>query len=396
LLASKNRVTDLASSEKQTLFRFATLFILLSIIIIEGFSFMYYSSQKELMLQEKKSTLESYAKGFLQDLKRLHINFDKTQLYPRNKNYESAIFDSAERMIFASSPTKLRVDKILYLQEGYVTLVTLAESYYLGAKYVVVKIKDDEFWFRKTRKELIIFNILAFAFMFVIGTVLLRLFLKPMRDALVLLDRFIKDTTHELNTPVSTIVTNIEMIDRSQLDAKLIKKINRIDIGAKTISNIYQDLTYLTLGNKIVTKDEKLDVAVVIEERLEYFKSLADAKRVTLHKKLTATPTLFIDKAKFSKLLDNLLSNAIKYNKQNGSITVTLNTNSLEVTDTGIGIAKEHIGKMQERYSRFNNSSGGFGLGLNIVSSIAEEYKLTIQIDSEEKKWTKVSVSWLK
>ncbi len=392
--ASKNRVTDLASSEKQTLFRFASLFALLSIIIIGGFSYMYFSAQRELMLQEKKSTLETYSKQLLQELKFLHVNFDKTQLYPRHEEYESAIFDSDKKLIFSSAPTTLRVDKILYLEDAYVTLVSIAESYYLGAKYVVVKVKDDGVWLKQTRKELIAFNVLAFVFMFVIGYALLRLFLKPMRDALALLDRFIKDTTHELNTPVSTIVANIEMIDKSMLDEKTLKKINRIDIGAKTISNIYQDLTYLTLGNKIVTKDEELDVARVIEERMDYFKSLADAKKVSLSKEIIDSPTLLMDKAKFSKLLDNLISNAIKYNKLKGSIKITLQNNVMSVEDTGVGIAKEHISKMQERYSRFNNSSGGFGLGLNIVSSIAKEYDLKIKIDSREKEWTKVSVSW--
>ena len=394
MLVSKSRVTDLASSEKQTLFRFASLFVLLSIIIIGGFSYMYFSAQKELMLQEKKSTLETYSKQLLQELKQLHINFDKTQLYPRHKEYESAIFDSAKKMIFSSIPTKLRVDKILYLEDGYITLVTLAESYYLGSKYVVVKVKDDEIWLKKTRRELIIFNIFAIIFMFVMGYVLLRLFLKPMRDALVLLDRFIKDTTHELNTPVSTIVTNIEMIDKSILDEKTIKKINRIDIGAKTISNIYQDLTYLTLGNKIVTRDEELDIAQTIEERMDYFKSLADAKRVSLSKNIIETPILLIDKAKFSKLLDNLISNAIKYNKLGGFIKITLKANMMIVEDSGIGIAQENIKKMQERYSRFNNSSGGFGLGLNIVENIAKEYNLKIKIESMVNKWTKVSVIW--
>ena len=80
-----------------------------------------------------------------------------------------------------------------------------------------------------------------------------------MRDALHLLDRFIKDTTHELNTPVTAIITNIEMIDKSLLDEKLAKKINRIEIGAKTISNIYEDLTFVTLNNQIISNNENIN-----------------------------------------------------------------------------------------------------------------------------------------
>ena len=394
MLASKSLDTDLARSEKQTLFRIATLYLLLSIIIIFGFSFMYFITQKELMLQERKSSLQQDSKELLLKLKQLHINFDKTQLYPRNTNYESAIFDSDKKQIFATTPTELKLDKILYLQNNMINLVSIPESYYLGAKYVIVKVKDNGVWYERTQNELLIFNALAFSIMFVIGYVLLRLFLKPMRDAMHLLDRFIKDTTHELNTPISTIVTNIEMIDKENLDERTLKKINRIDIGAKTISNIYQDLTYLTLGNKIVTNNETLDVGHLLQERIDYFKSLAGAKKVHLSIEIITKTTLFIDRAKLSKLVDNLISNAIKYNKINGYVNVILKENEIIVEDGGIGIAQKNIKKMQERYTRFNNSSGGFGLGLSIVSSIAQDYNLKISIDSKEGEWTMVSVAW--
>ena len=394
LLVSKSLDTDLARSEKQTLYRIAMLYLLLSIIIIFGFSFMYYKAQKELMLQEKKAELQQDSQDFLLKLKQLHINFDKTQEYPRSSAYESAIFDSDKKLIFATIPTQLSLNKILYLQDAMVHLVSIPESYYLGAKYVIIQIKDNALWYETTKKELLLFNLLAFSVMFVIGYVLLRLFLKPMRDAIHLLDRFIKDTTHELNTPVSTIVNNIEMIDTSLLDAKTLKKINRIDIGAKTISNIYQDLTYLTLGNKIVVNDEKIELGALLQERVDYFKSLANAKKVFMDVKIVTNASLVIDRAKLSKLVDNLLSNAIKYNKINGYIHITLHKNEMIFEDGGIGIAQENIANMQERYTRFNNVSGGFGLGLSIVSSIAQEYNLKIKIESEEFAWTRVSLQW--
>ena len=386
--------TDFLSSEKKTLFRFSTLYILFTAIIISGFSFIYYDLQKDLMLQEKKSILQEYSKDLIQDLKKLHINFDKTQTYPRNDYFTSAIFDNEKKLIFETSPTQLDMHKILYLENKMIHLVNIPESYYLGAKYIIIKIQDDEIWLGETIEQLLIFGALSFIFMMAVGYVLLRLFLKPMRDAIQLLDRFIKDTTHELNTPISTIVANIEMIDKSSLDAKLLKKVNRIDIGAKTISNIYQDLTYLALGNKVMTNDEDLNIEQVVLERIEYFNSLATAKKVSLEIQLITNTTLHMDKGKFSKLLDNLISNAIKYNKIKGSIIVRVDDKKITVEDSGIGIAEEDISQMLERYTRFNKSSGGFGIGLNIVSSIAQEYSLEINIESKLKVGTKVSVSW--
>ena len=102
-------------------------------------------------------------------------------------------------------------------------------------------------WKKEAWKQIAIGSILAFILFIVFGLILARLFLKPMRDSIVLLDRFIKDTTHELNTPLSTILTNIEMMDTDVMVEKNKKKLNRINIAARTVSQLYKDLTYLTL-----------------------------------------------------------------------------------------------------------------------------------------------------
>ncbi|KAB7887225.1 sensor histidine kinase, partial [Poseidonibacter ostreae] len=268
------------------------------------------------------------------------------------------------------------------------------ESYYLGTKYIILEIPDDNVWFRSVKGEIITYSFIAFIFMLILGYFISKLFLKPMRDALHLLDRFIKDTTHELNTPISAIITNIEMIDKDILDAKLAKKINRIDIGAKTISNIYEDLTFLTLNNKIISQNENLNLSNVLEQRVEYFKSLATIKKINFVLNIEKDIYLNSDLKKISKLIDNLISNAIKYNKIAGTIKVTLKENFLSIEDTGKGMSKENLSNLFERYSRFDKSVGGFGIGLNIVSLIAKEYNLDIKVESELNKGTKIEVIW--
>lgn len=392
--ASKSLGTDFRQSEKKTLFRFLALYILLTVIIISIFSFIYFELQKDLMLQGKKATLQKYSKELTQNLKELHINFHKNQVYPRSSKYESAIFNNEKKLIFETTKTKLNANKVLYLDKGELHFVKIPESYYLGARYIVVKIKDDGEWLEQTKLDIMIFGFISFVLMLLISYILLRLFLKPMRDAITLLDEFIKDTTHELNTPVSNIVANIEMIDRTQLDEKLLKKIDRIDIGAKTVSNIYQDLTYLTLGNKIISHNEDINIEQLVKERVEYFTSLAQAKKIKMNANILEQAILYADKFKISKLLDNLLSNAIKYNDVSGEIVIHVKARSFSVEDSGIGIAQDDIAKIQERYKRFNKSSGGFGIGLSIVSKIAKEYNLNIEISSKEKIGTKVSISW--
>ena len=254
---------------------------------------------------------------------------------------------------------------------------------------------DDKEWLNEVIKTIIIYSSIFFIIMIVIGYFLLRLFLKPMRDALYLLDTFIKDTTHELNTPISTIMTNIELIDRESISDKyLLKIINRIDIGAKTISNIYDDLTYLILNNKIISDNQDINLKQLIQQRVEYFSILANMKKIKVVTNLDSDVLLNIDEKKISKLVDNLLSNAIKYNKINGSIYIDLERDRLTIKDTGKGIKKEHIDLMFDRYARFDKVVGGFGIGLNIVKMISIEYNLTIKITSKLDSWTEVSISW--
>ncbi len=395
MLVLKSLDIDLTQSEKKTLFGFLVLYSFFTIVILFFISFLYYSFQKDLMLQKKRVLMQDYSSELIFRLKELHINFDKYKFYPRDERFNSAIYDSDKKLIFSTLESNdIDFNSEVYTSNSKIHFIEQPESYYLGAKYVILEINDNLIWLKKLENEIILFIIVAFSFMVFLGYFLLKLFLKPMKDALHLLDRFIKDTTHELNTPVSAIITNIEMIDINSLDEKLAKKIKRIDIGAKTVSNIYEDLTYLTLNNKIISQNESLDFSLIVKQRVDYFKTLSDVKKIEINTKIEKNIFIFSDKKKISKLVDNLLSNAIKYNKVKGKIFVSLNKNSLIIEDSGKGMSQEELSELFQRYSRFDNSVGGFGIGLNIVSLIAKEYNFEIKVESKIKEGTKVSILW--
>ncbi|PLY11247.1 MAG: two-component sensor histidine kinase [Arcobacter sp.] len=387
---------DLPQSEKKTLWGFLTLYSVLCIVILLFISFLYYNFKKDLMLQNKRLILQEYSNDLIIRLKDLHINFDKYKYYPRDERFNSAIYDSNRNLIFSTlAPAKVKLDEITYTTNSYIHYIKEPESYYLGAKYVLLEIPEDKAWINEVVNKITIFLVFGFSFMFILGYFLLKLFLKPMRDSLHLLDRFIKDTTHELNTPISAIITNIEMIDIEKLeDEKLQKKLKRIDTGAKTVSNIYQDLTYLALNNKIISQNEDLDLSKIVLNRIEYFKTLADVKKITFIKSINSGVRIFSDEKKISKVIDNLLSNAIKYNKIAGTIEITLENKKLIIKDSGKGIPKDKIPSMFERYARFDKSVGGFGIGLNIVYIISKEYNIDIKIKSEIGVGTQMELTW--
>ena len=395
MLVLKNSGIDLTKSETRTLLSFSFLYSFLVLVILSVVSFLYYEFQKDLMLQEKRQILQNYSNDLVVRLRDLHVNIDKNDIYPRDERFESAIFDSDKKRIFSTlNSSTVSLDEIIYTKKKYIHFIKEPESYYLGSKYIVVEIPDDGIWFEQIRYKIIVSFLFAFIFMMFLGYFILRLFLKPMRDALHLLDRFIKDTTHELNTPVTAIITNIEMIDKSSLDDRLLKKINRIEIGAKTISNIYEDLTFITLNNQIISNNEEINLSNVLKQRVEYFNSIATMKKINFDLNIKDDVLMVCDMKKITKLIDNILSNAIKYNKIAGFIKINLDDNFLSIEDSGKGIEKENLKTLFERYSRFDKSVGGFGIGLNIVSLIAKEYNLKVDIKSQINIGTTVEIRW--
>jgi two-component system OmpR family sensor kinase len=391
----KNWDTNLLQSEKKTLWSFLGLYLVFTLILLFVLGLIYYNFQKDLMLQEKRLLLSEYANEQIIKLKKLHANFENEREYPRDTRFESGIYDSSGKEIFSTMKIlHVSLDEVIYLKDNKIYFIKEPESYYLGTKYLVLQVSGDDIWFQETFKTIFFYASLFFIVMIVLGYFLMRLFLKPMRDAIKLLDRFIKDTTHELNTPINAILSNIEMIELEKLDENLQKKIKRIDIGARTVSNLYQDLTYLILSHKIISQDVSVSLEELIKERVEYFTLFADSRKISFEVNIKEDKILYIDRKKMAKLIDNVLSNAIKYNKIKGKIFITLCEDSLEIKDTGRGVPVHMLGEIFKRYSRADESVGGFGIGLSIVSVIAKEYGLNVIIDSVHGEWTKVSIRW--
>ena len=91
-----------------------------------------------------------------------------------------------------------------------------------------------------------------------------------------------------------------------------------------------------------------------------------------------------MDKENFIRLFNNIVSNAIKYNKIGGSIDIKLKDRTLIIKDTGIGIKKELLQDIFNRYYRATKDQGGFGIGLNIAYHICQTYNIKIDVESEE------------
>ncbi len=395
MLVSKSKDTSLQQSEKRTLRSFLFLYIFLALLILLFSGIIYYNTQKDLILSEQLNRLRNYSDQMISKLRFMHENFKPGMEYPRSRHYNSAIYDASYKEIFSTLKNKnVDFNKNIYVIEDKIHYVRVLERYYLGAIFLVIEVDDSKNILESIKFELLVYGLVLFLILVIGGYFLLKLMLKPMRDSIYLLDRFIKDTTHELNTPVSTILMNIEAIPKEKLDDRLKKRINRIEVASRTISNLYNDLTYVVLKNQTISKDENVDLKGLIEERVLFFKVMCEQKRIKCYLDLDNGVVLHIDRQKISRIIDNLLSNAIKYNKKGGTITLVLKSHYFEIIDTGIGMSNMEIKEIFKRYSRFNKNAGGFGIGLNIVDTIAKEYGLKIDIKSKPNVGTEVRVSW--
>jgi len=391
-----SRTNDLAISfaENRTLRAFVLLYGVMAFFILSLIGTIYYRYSKELMLSTHRLSMQIEAESYIPRLLEWKEEGAKPEHFPKDIAYPTAIYtkDGSKIISYFEVPLKKFIPGI-YKEDNHIHFVMSMGSYGMKGLFLVFETRDDALWLKAMWQNFLLYGSLLFIALLSVGVLLSRLFIRPMREAVELLDNFIKDTTHELNTPISTIVTNIEIIEDSDVDEKIAKKIRRIDIAAKTISSIYDDLTYLVLNHKIAVHNEPLAVAEIVNERLAYFSEHFVQKELQLTTSLSEV-SVTMDKNRLVRMVDNLLSNAIKYNRQGGTVEVIVDDKKLEVRDSGRGIEAKKIEEIFERYRRFDTSVGGFGIGLHIVASIVEVYGFSVKVESTPQEGTTITVFW--
>lgn len=357
-------------------------------------STLYYRNQEQLMLLRTKSRMMEYATEQIHRLRRLHEHFPKENRYPRDERFRSAIYDLEHVRIFST----LRNPHVDFLGDIYtvgdvIHYVKVLDLYYLGAKYLFIEVPRDHSWMNGVWRRILLTGAVLGLVLALLGYYLARLFVRPMRQSIRLLDDFIHDTTHELNTPLSSILANIEMIDAASMPPEDRRRLERIGVAARTVSTLYEDLKFVTLERHRPTRDENLDLDRLLGERLDYFDLLLRSKNLKLESHIQPV-TIRADRRLLARVLDNLLSNAVKYNRRGGTLQVSLTPGELRVADTGGGMEPEEVEQIFERYRRFNDTEGGFGLGLDIVKGIVDHYGWKIEVHSQKGKGTEVILRW--
>ena len=383
-------------SEKRSLFRFLTIYLGSTFVLFFSTTLIFYDYQKHNILDEQRDELKTQVNQIFKEIRKLHQQFSTPLIYPHYSSYNSAIYDTDKEYIFGSfHPSYILWEKEFYIQEDTLFHIQQLEPYYLGAKYLIINKKIQYEKIISLQKTLLFFLFIAGLFFAILGLFLGKLFISPMKQSMHRVNRFIEDTTHELNTPISTILTNIELIE-TLYNCEAKQEMKRIEIASKTLSRLYDDLTYLKLNHNYHRQIEALDMSLLLEERLVYFQNTIETKSLKRVETIEKEIIIDIDRNDAIRLIDNLLSNAIKYSQKNGKIEINLSSKALQVSDCGIGIKKRDLNSIHERFTRANKSEGGFGIGLDIVGQVVKEYGFKFNITSIYKQGTEVTITWLK
>jgi len=214
--------------------------------------------------------------------------------------------------------------------------------------------------------------------------------------------RFTSDAAHELRTPVTVILTQIQGALRRERTAEdyrmALESCGRAADRMRRLMESLLELARLDSGREPFTR-RQIDLAEVAADCVELVRPLAEEKGIRLETALPASICLG-DPERLGQVVTNLLTNAIHYNKPDGAVQVWITPKeewiSLSVQDTGVGIGPEDLPRLFERFYRADKArtAGRAGLGLAICKAIVDGHGGRIEVESKLGEGTCFSV-WL-
>ena len=354
------------------------LFILLS-------TYWYYTAQKNALENSQYYKLQHISDTLSQKVIAAHMQGIELNLPELEEGVMVALIDVNQNVIFGLLAEDFFPREAKYFKHGkYSILISDAPQEHLNIKFVVVQSKA--LFEKVTELKNLIFTVIVFSIfmMITLAWVLSRLFMKPLHQKIKQIEDFVHDTAHELNTPITALSMSVSRaIKKEVYDEKILKNIS---ISTKQLFDIYTALSYLSFEQE-KHNEGLLDVSEVLYKSIEYYRELSESKRIKIN--VASEPFEFeIDEAKLAMLFGNLINNAIKYSDPDSNIEIVFKEGVFSIQDFGIGIEKDKLSKIYERYNRETEYAGGFGVGLSIVQKISYEYGLILEVESEPGKGT--------
>ena len=339
--------------------------------------------------------IQTHEENFIKETNSL-VNH-KTILSPQAVSFVigiEAIQTNAEGQILSSQIRNLTIENISdILDEDTLEDIDESSNHMAYADdYIVRRVQQNNvttFFFTRPRINLHTMQRDAIRFLLLDMLLILPLWflmrfhirrtLLPVRENIDTMTHFVHDAGHELKTPLAIISGNLQILrDSPKMDYELVESsLDTIDAMNESISGLLElaDL-------KIPEKNKKTNILPIVESEIFRAKNI---KNVTIENNLTKDFYVSASEKHLSILIRNLLENAIKYNKENGRVMISSEKNIFTIRDTGIGMAKDDIDRIFDRFYRINQNSSiaGSGIGMTLVDKILKLYDWDIKIQSQ-------------
>ena len=192
------------------------------------------------------------------------------------------------------------------------------------------------------------------------------------------LEHLTREILHEINLPIATIKSNLQMLAVRTDNRQNLKRIARAEEALTRLTRLYDGLSYSIRREIQAIEPETFDLSEVVQERVAVH---AEMRRNRFD--VSVAPLMIhADRIGLEQVLDNLIQNGMKYSDASEPITVTLEGTQLRIRDEGIGMDAAQIARIYERYYQGDSHAPGEGIGLALVKRYCDEARIDIRIDS--------------
>ncbi len=340
--------------EKKAFLKFFLIYFLSVAVLIFVSGFFYYIQMKNQFLKSEEFSMIEYAR----DIK-MGNNLSKYK-----KEYRHSVPKKIDKFINIKN-FKIVDDRFV----KYIPKNKKGEYFQISKS---TKSFNQKLFILKVKIFLIqIFLLLLFA---LISYRLAKNALKPLEKSISMLDKFSKDLIHDLNTPITSIKLNMQLLDKD-INFKNNKALERIKKSVYNISKLHENLTILLQEETFQMQD--VNIINLSKEVIQVQKQIYPKLNFIVEK----TPLIVkTNENAMRQILQNIISNACKYNIKNGYVKIYTKDNKLFIEDSGTGISNPK--KIFERSFSDKNSSG---IGLDIVKRLAMAMSISIDVSSKSK-----------
>jgi two-component system, OmpR family, manganese sensing sensor histidine kinase len=226
------------------------------------------------------------------------------------------------------------------------------------------------------------------------GVILTSMAMQPIEESFQRLKQFTADASHELRSPLMVIKSNAQVALKYSegMREKDAHKFQAIASAVSQITSLTEDLLLLARSDKNLNpKQDIVNLVEILNNLVQLYQIQLQVKQINLKLEITGKLYLLGDAIQITRLFDNLIENAIQYTPVDGSIEIQANSTNfylyINVKDTGIGIAAEHLKFVFERFWRAEEArsyrDGGSGLGLAIAQAIVQNHGGLITVTSQ-------------